>query len=457
MPLMNSMGALKQQQKFGAYIPNLRYMYMYDGFAGSNYPNQNSIILGSYDFISDKFFTVNADNDFLTCFDDTSSIVFNTTNSFTYGYYNLANNGVGIYSGVDLKKVNFTTYNLTTYTGQLTGQSYKVLFDSSGNIITLSNLTVGASNYLLVGKFDSSGTVIWQTRFTIPTPTVNYVQVNDVCLDSSDNIYYCGELFGAATPTSIYGKIDSGGTLGYMKTETNIQFVGVKCIGTDLYFAMNNGSTFTNEFIWNPVSTNSPYVGIATASTGSFTKISQLQKSTSNTYRVSGINIDPSDTSVIFVYGFSSLSGDDVESIIFKLNSGLTTLISKRKITFTVNTVVNPTYTHNQTFITNLQYQSSYNTFYLSGTTLDFLSPPIGNPNYNNNFMFRATVDTDYTGTILNRTYNIGNLTDTVTVNNITTFTGTTFSSVSFTPAYTISTSSSTLTASTTYPTKVLL
>ena len=71
--------------------------------------------------------------------------------------------------------------------------------------------------------------------------------------------------------------------------------------------------------------------------------------------------------------------------------------------------------------------------------------------------MFRATVDTDYTGTILNRTYNIGNLTDTVTVNNITTFTGTTFSSVSFTPAYTMSTSSSTLTASTTYPTKVLL
>lgn len=460
MPLMNSMGALKEQRSLGPLKSN--YMYMYNGFTGTSYPSQNDIIVGAYDIVAKKFFTANANNDFITCFNDYGNIPFNTSRPSTYAYYAVAANNNGLFtSNTSVAKVDFNNYNYTLYSGQLSGQIlYKYLYDSSGNIISLSNLTIGSTNYLLVGKFSPTGTIIWQTRFTIPTPTVNYISLNDVCIDSSNNIYYCGELPGAATPTSIWGKINSNGTLGYTNTQTNIQMVGVKCIGSNLYFAMNNGSNFTTDYYWdasNTFSTISPYVGIADATTGAFTKISQLQKSTANTYRLTGISVDTTDSNNIFVYGYNSAysASGDVQSIIFKLDSGLTTLKSKRKISFTVDTTAHPTYTHNETFINNLQYQASFNSFYIAGTTLDFLTP-YTNPYYNN-FMFRAKVDIDYTGTILNRTYTIGNLADTVSVNNIATFSGTSFASVSFTPAYTMSTSSTTLTSSATYPTKVLL
>jgi len=459
MPLLNSMGSLRNMGlNSSSASSNQHYMYMFaPGGVNSNYLSQNDRTIGNYDSSQGKYVAVDAYGDQIISFTDSSSIVFDGSQSFIYTpWMAAANNNCYYYNPSNMRIVNLASYTYTNINGTIpTGSNARTIVDSTGAIIFVTAITVSSVNYISISKFTTSG-ITWQQKISQPTglTTTNFV-VTDVCLDSSDNIYFSGQL-GA---NGVWGRVTSAGAPSYVKYQGSIHVAGLAVVGTTLYAAMMSTNTGYENYDWRPnLSTALPYVAAITASSGTMTKLTWIEfMGGSNQYALTGISADPSDPSSIFVYGYSrdmssSIPGSKV--FVFKFNSALTTLTSQRQISFTSNLVANPTYTKNTTYIDRLVYQPSSNSYYISGMTADY--PTAGGTAYYNGFVIRATVDTDYTGTILNRTYTIASLPDTITLNNASTFTGTSFGTMT-TTAYTLSTTTGGMAASAVIPTKVNL
>lgn len=441
------------------------FMYMYTGGSGTGVLTVNEVGIGSYDYSVSKFASVNALSDQILAIDDTSSIKINGTKSFIYSNYAPTGNNTvlcNIFGSFGIVSLSAYTFKQGGGTLLSTPTLTKYVYDSSGNIITVGIVTISTIKYLVVAKFTNTGTITWQKKFTLPNSTGVFA-VSDLCVDSSNDIYMCGQYDSSGSAIGLTGmwvKITSAGALGFMKYEPNMTMTGIRVVSSNIFMAVTSTSTHYENYDYRGVTTGAnPYIVTANVTTGSLTNIAWIAQSPNNSYGITGLEINPSDPNTIFVYGFSRTYSavPSTKIVIFKFDASLSSILSQREITFTSNTVLNPTYTTNCTYIDKISYQPSSNTYWITGCTQDTAGALPSNPMYYNSFFLRAQVDQDYTGTILNRTYSIAPLTDTISLNSVSTFTGTSFASVVSNTTYTLSFSNNTTTSSSTNPTKVNL
>ena len=94
-----------------------------------------------------------------------------------------------------------------------------VAFDSQNNIYVVGvGYTSSTGDFRqkgIIGKFSSSGSLIWQKNVTNTGITSGYTQINGVAVDSSDNVYITGAQRNALIPeqTTFTAKLNSSGTL----------------------------------------------------------------------------------------------------------------------------------------------------------------------------------------------------------------------------------------------------
>lgn len=92
--------------------------------------------------------------------------------------------------------------------------------DSSGNIYYCGEKhTFGSSNYIsYLNKCDSSGNLVWQKSLNS-----SYTEYGTgVGVDSSNNVYVCGYTFNGSANTSFFAKYDTSGNLTWQRSITSI-------------------------------------------------------------------------------------------------------------------------------------------------------------------------------------------------------------------------------------------
>lgn len=460
MPLLNSMGVLRNMGINPQAVPTY-FMYMFAGITGA--PNQNTITIGSYDTIQGKLVNVNAAADQIIAYTDNSNIVFNGTKGGLYSYH------MDTYdNNVSYDTAGFSTGNLSTNLSKeiqfSTSGFGQTIYNNNGDIIKIAIATTSGAKHILAAKYTTSGTVIWQNRYTLPNSTGVFL-IRSMCVDSSNDIYFCGQYDASGSSvgtTGMWGKITDSGTLSYLKYQNNLILNGITCVGSTLYFAMAISSVYFDNYqvgnIYGPAA--QACVASASSSTGSFTKISWLDTGTTNHFFPTSIEADSNN---VFLSGYWQISPGTgivppvIKGFIIQFNTALDTITSQKFLSFSVNTVVNPTYTYNYTYIDRIQYQAASDSYYITGTTADSAAGQFSATTYMNSFTIRAKVNINYNGTILDRTYNITDLVDTYTLTNVATFAGTSFASVRTTTTFTVTVFTSSINGYSTVPIKVLL
>ena len=104
--------------------------------------------------------------------------------------------------------------NVASYT------SYGILdTDSSGNVyVTGLTTTMRTSSEVVLGKWNSSGTIQWQKYYTSPTWTYN--RCDDISVSSSGNVYLAAAYNSTSTNASGVMKLDSSGAVSWQRVAT---------------------------------------------------------------------------------------------------------------------------------------------------------------------------------------------------------------------------------------------
>jgi uncharacterized delta-60 repeat protein len=96
-------------------------------------------------------------------------------------------------------------------------QGYGVALDSSNNVYVcgFSDDRSGTDNDFLIAKYNSSGTIQWQRRLGSNTGTEIAFSV---AVDSSDNLYICGQSGASGSVDCVIAKYNSSGTIQWQRT-----------------------------------------------------------------------------------------------------------------------------------------------------------------------------------------------------------------------------------------------
>jgi hypothetical protein len=117
-----------------------------------------------------------------------------------------------------------------------------IAIDGSGNVY-VSGLRAQSPNTGMVAKYNSSGVLQWQKELSYPSVSM---QIGDMAIDSSGNIYIPGYLLGRG----ILFKFDSSGNLTWQKTlvSTAAQYLGIAIDPSD-YIYVVGGIDLTTRVI----------------------------------------------------------------------------------------------------------------------------------------------------------------------------------------------------------------
>lgn len=93
-----------------------------------------------------------------------------------------------------------------------------IAYDSSGNIYVVGTNNAASNFYIELIKYDPSGVVVWQRQFgvsTLATPNIS----SGVSVDSSNNVYVSGSSYNSGLSyETLLIKLDSSGTITWQKT-----------------------------------------------------------------------------------------------------------------------------------------------------------------------------------------------------------------------------------------------
>jgi len=118
-----------------------------------------------------------------------------------------------------------------------------ITIDSSGNIYVCGNcLNSAGTRTAIVYKLNSSGTIQWQQTLT---PTAGTSSTSSIALDSSNNVYVCGNAIASPNTVNLIYKLNSSGTIQWQKTITDsntvkgrsISFSGITIDGSGNVYA----------------------------------------------------------------------------------------------------------------------------------------------------------------------------------------------------------------------------
>ena len=133
----------------------------------------------------------------------------------------LSAKGEGLFNYISLGG-NYWVATLTDTYSSPSGQANGIAVDSSGNIYVCGN-GKNSSGYsiLSISKYNNSGTIQWQSTLTDAYSSPNGA-ANGIAVDSSGNVYVCG--YGE-TPSSSYvqsiSKYNNSGTIQWQRTLTD--------------------------------------------------------------------------------------------------------------------------------------------------------------------------------------------------------------------------------------------
>ncbi len=93
-----------------------------------------------------------------------------------------------------------------------------VAIDSSGNIYGGGTALTGGTSpyYMQIVKYNSSGTIQWQYKYGDGTAVVISGSFNNISIDSSGNIYFCGRANYSSTGGQLF-KLDTSGAITWQK------------------------------------------------------------------------------------------------------------------------------------------------------------------------------------------------------------------------------------------------
>ena len=120
--------------------------------------------------------------------------------------------------------------------------------DSSGNIYLVSEMRIGgdATTALVVSKFNSSGSRLWNTYAKIGTGSTVNAYGYGVTTDSSGNVYAGGDMSGVGT---LLVKFNSSGTMLDSKVLSSSQRItDIVSDGTSIYVQISNNSSKVSIF-----------------------------------------------------------------------------------------------------------------------------------------------------------------------------------------------------------------
>lgn len=138
-----------------------------------------------------------------------------------------------------------TTLTVNTVKRGATTSIYRdeLCVDSAGNLIVALGVSVSPKYYIIVYKYDSSGTLLWQKR--LEHATLN-ASVDAVATDSSNNIYICGSV----SPNGFLCKLDPSGNIVWSK-----QIAHNSALGSEMAAISITGATiYVNVYGYNGTS-----------------------------------------------------------------------------------------------------------------------------------------------------------------------------------------------------------
>ena len=89
----------------------------------------------------------------------------------------------------------------------------KIAIDSSNNVYITGSGTSGSLYFVIVVKYNSSGTLQWQKKLTGSSSCTG----DGIAIDSSDNVYICGSSNTTGTIDMLIAKYNSSGTLQWQR------------------------------------------------------------------------------------------------------------------------------------------------------------------------------------------------------------------------------------------------
>lgn len=134
----------------------------------------------------------------------------------------------GLFGGGGLELVKYSSTGLIQWQRKLGGISnndvaYGVAIDSSNNVYIVGTHFITSTYDIVLAKYNSSGTIQWQRRLTGGgggQGDAGYA----IAVDSSSNIYVCGESNNSGSPDIQIAKYDSSGTIQWQRRLDSVAY-----------------------------------------------------------------------------------------------------------------------------------------------------------------------------------------------------------------------------------------
>jgi uncharacterized delta-60 repeat protein len=103
--------------------------------------------------------------------------------------------------------------------GGLADYAYSVAVDSSSNMYVCGEVfdSSTVSSYIQIAKYNTSGTIQWQ-RGLVPAPGYFGANARSIAVDSSGNVYICGFVYLSGSSEFQISKYDTSGTIQWQRS-----------------------------------------------------------------------------------------------------------------------------------------------------------------------------------------------------------------------------------------------
>ena len=192
-----------------------------------------------------------------------------------------------------------------------------IALDSENNVYIggrTTNQTTGTID-ALIAKYNTNGALIWQRSLGNASPSSTEI-AHDIAVDSSDNVYICGQTTVSNYEGFLIAKYNSSGTIQWQRqlyrafgTESSIAH-SIALDSSDNVYVFGNTTTYSN--------------GLTDLLLNKYNSSGTLQWSTrfhGGTLAEEGFGVDVDNSGNAYVTGYSNSLGSDTVLVVAKFNT----------------------------------------------------------------------------------------------------------------------------------------